>query len=88
MAPKVRETVSTTTAEPNRDIGSSDQSEIGSDDALLESLGYKPVLHRTYTLLESFSTTFCKFSSNLMVHGYRQTVTDIYEKLPSILLAE
>ncbi|KAI1943729.1 hypothetical protein LOZ66_000314 [Ophidiomyces ophidiicola] len=70
MAPKDRETVSTTTAEPNRDIGSSDQSEIGSDDALLEALGYKPVLHRTYTLLESFSTTF---SALYFVGGVRVT---------------
>ncbi|KAK0117353.1 hypothetical protein ONS96_013184 [Cadophora gregata f. sp. sojae] len=28
------------------------------DDALLRNIGYKPVLHRTYGLLENFSTTF------------------------------
>ncbi|EAW24354.1 putative amino acid permease [Aspergillus fischeri NRRL 181] len=41
-------------------IGEQDRSETSSQDdaALLKSMGYKPVLHRTYTLLESFSTTF------------------------------
>ncbi|OJJ48979.1 hypothetical protein ASPZODRAFT_129341 [Penicilliopsis zonata CBS 506.65] len=28
------------------------------DDALLQTMGYKPVLHRTYNLFENFSTTF------------------------------
>ncbi|KAH2385219.1 hypothetical protein KXV31_003463 [Aspergillus fumigatus] len=41
-------------------IGEQDRSETSSQDdaALLKSMGYKPVLHRTYTLLENFSTTF------------------------------
>ncbi|KAI9049702.1 hypothetical protein LZ554_005856 [Drepanopeziza brunnea f. sp. 'monogermtubi'] len=28
------------------------------DDALLKTIGYKPILHRTYGLIENFSTTF------------------------------
>ncbi|KAG9726801.1 hypothetical protein KCU73_g3024, partial [Aureobasidium melanogenum] len=33
-------------------------SESDSDAELLENLGYKPVLHRSYTLFHNFSTTF------------------------------
>ncbi|RHZ53959.1 putative amino acid permease [Aspergillus thermomutatus] len=41
-------------------IGEHDRSETSSQDdaALLKSMGYKPVLHRTYSLIENFSTTF------------------------------
>lgn len=38
------------------------------EDILLEGLGYKPVLHRTYGLIENFSTTFGNFSS-FRCHG-------------------
>ncbi|RAH49254.1 putative amino acid permease [Aspergillus brunneoviolaceus CBS 621.78] len=34
------------------------QTESHEDAKLLKSMGYKPVLHRTYTLVENFSTTF------------------------------
>ncbi|PWY66630.1 amino acid permease [Aspergillus eucalypticola CBS 122712] len=34
------------------------EAESREDAKLLKSMGYKPVLHRTYTLLENFSTTF------------------------------
>ncbi|CAI7631595.1 Thiamine transporter thi9 [Penicillium manginii] len=40
--------------------GEGDRSETASQDdaALLRTMGYKPVLHRTYTLFENFATTF------------------------------
>ncbi|KAJ5737669.1 Thiamine transporter thi9 [Penicillium malachiteum] len=40
--------------------GEGDRSQLeGKDDAaLLQTMGYKPVLHRTYTLFENFATTF------------------------------
>ncbi|OXV08040.1 hypothetical protein Egran_04197 [Elaphomyces granulatus] len=34
------------------------QTEVDEDAALLETIGYKQVLHRSYSLLENFSTTF------------------------------
>ncbi|KAJ5223396.1 Thiamine transporter thi9 [Penicillium chermesinum] len=34
------------------------QEEVKDDAALLQTMGYKPVLHRTYTLFENFATTF------------------------------
>ncbi|KAF9885397.1 hypothetical protein FE257_012919 [Aspergillus nanangensis] len=34
------------------------QTEAQDDVALLKTMGYKPVLHRTYTLFENFATTF------------------------------
>ncbi|KAL2220354.1 amino acid permease [Thermoascus aurantiacus ATCC 26904] len=43
---------------PAESEGSRDQMEANDDAALLRTMGYKPVLHRTYTLLENFSTTF------------------------------
>ncbi|TGO29481.1 hypothetical protein BPAE_0014g00320 [Botrytis paeoniae] len=42
------------------------------DDAQLETLGYKPVLHRTYTLFENFSTSFAAL---YFVGGVRVTYT-------------
>lgn len=36
------------------------QTESQDDAALLRTMGYKPVLHRTYTLFENFATTFGK----------------------------
>ncbi|KAJ6110758.1 hypothetical protein N7486_002993 [Penicillium sp. IBT 16267x] len=38
--------------------GSLNENGAKDDAALLQTLGYKPVLHRTYTLVENFSTTF------------------------------
>ncbi|KAH7357221.1 putative amino acid permease [Rhexocercosporidium sp. MPI-PUGE-AT-0058] len=38
--------------------GSREQLQDKADDALLRNIGYKPILHRTYGLLENFSTTF------------------------------
>ncbi|KAJ5894913.1 Amino acid/polyamine transporter I [Penicillium taxi] len=38
--------------------GTKAQNEAQNDAELLETMGYKPVLHRTYTLFENFSTTF------------------------------
>ncbi|KAL2072991.1 hypothetical protein VTL71DRAFT_10315 [Oculimacula yallundae] len=35
-----------------------EQLQDNADDALLRNIGYKPILHRTYGLLENFSTTF------------------------------
>ncbi|QVM11633.1 hypothetical protein D8B26_006279 [Coccidioides posadasii str. Silveira] len=69
MTPRDGERISTA-AVHETDVDAADQSEVGTDDALLESLGYKPVLHRTYTLLESFSTTF---SALYFVGGVRVT---------------
>ncbi|KAE8328865.1 amino acid/polyamine transporter I [Aspergillus sergii] len=40
----------------NEDVRS--QTESQDDAALLRTMGYKPVLHRTYTLFENFATTF------------------------------
>ncbi|KAK2748525.1 hypothetical protein FQN57_000659 [Myotisia sp. PD_48] len=55
MAPHPEET--TANVQIEEDSGR-ESTEARSDAALLESLGYKPVLHRSYTLLESFATTF------------------------------
>ncbi|KZF25178.1 putative amino acid permease [Xylona heveae TC161] len=38
--------------------GTKAESVASSDVAILNSMGYKPVLHRTYTFIENFSTTF------------------------------
>ncbi|KAF7594024.1 hypothetical protein BBP40_010302 [Aspergillus hancockii] len=38
--------------------GNRNQRESQDDAALLRTMGYKPVLHRTYTLFENFATTF------------------------------
>lgn len=43
---------------PDELEGDKAQVESKDDAALLQTMGYKPVLHRTYTLLENFSTTF------------------------------
>ncbi|KAJ5620990.1 hypothetical protein N7510_004974 [Penicillium lagena] len=42
------------------EVGEVDRSDTESkeDAALLRTMGYKPVLHRTYTLVENFATTF------------------------------
>ncbi|KAM3084040.1 hypothetical protein ACMFMG_001853 [Clarireedia jacksonii] len=42
------------------------------DDAQLETLGYKPILHRTYTLIENFSTSFAAL---YFIGGVRVTYT-------------
>ncbi|KAM5437322.1 hypothetical protein McanMca71_001066 [Microsporum canis] len=46
------------TSQTEVERGSQENKDSLSDVALLETLGYKPVLHRTYTFLESFATTF------------------------------
>ncbi|KAL1979675.1 hypothetical protein VTN96DRAFT_5374 [Rasamsonia emersonii] len=50
--------VSDRDAVPADSEGSRPQTEASDDARLLETMGYKQVLHRSYTLLENFSTTF------------------------------
>ncbi|KAJ5518132.1 Amino acid/polyamine transporter I [Penicillium expansum] len=70
--------------------GEVDRAELKNQDdaALLRTMGYKPVLHRTYTLFENFSTTFAAL---YFVGGVRvtfSTVTMVFTFITAAVIAE
>ncbi|RMJ28801.1 hypothetical protein PHISP_00348 [Aspergillus sp. HF37] len=79
------------------------ESSASDDAALLRTMGYKPVLHRTYTLVENFATTFAAlyfiggvrvtFSAGIMAGGKlaywtAYLVTMVFTYITAAVIAE
>ncbi|EEQ28870.1 amino acid permease [Microsporum canis CBS 113480] len=74
------------TSQTEVERGSQENKDSLSDVALLETLGYKPVLHRTYTFLESFATTFA--AGGNLAYWTNYLITAVFTGITASVIAE